>query len=196
MNRNAITLHIKNMVCNRCVRVVKEELQKLGVDVLSVTLGEAVVAEKSGGPDREVIRKKLLENGFDLVDDKRAKTIEKIKNVIIALVHHNEDEEEMTGNYSDYIANAVNADYHYLSNLFSSIEGITIEKYIIQQKIERVKELLKYDELTLSEIAYKMGYSSVAHLSNQFKKVTGLSASEYKRLKDQERKPLDEIGKS
>ncbi|MBX7152376.1 helix-turn-helix domain-containing protein [bacterium] len=195
MSDQTTVLHIKNMVCNRCVRVVKEELQKLGVEVQNVTLGEAVIIEKSGNPDRESIRKKLIENGFDLVDDKRSKTIEKIKNAIIALVHHNEDKEEMTGNYSDYIVQAVNADYHYLSNLFSSIEGITIEKYIIQQKIERVKELLKYDELTLSEIAYKMGYSSVAHLSNQFKKVTGLSASEYKRLKEQERKPLDEVGK-
>ena len=165
------------MVCNRCVRVVREELEKLGLDIRSVVLGEAVIA-----PGR---------NGFDIVNDRKAKTVEKIKNAIIRLVHRHEGLEDFEMNYSEYLVREVNAEYHHISTLFSSIEGITIEKYIILQKIERVKELLKYGELTLSEIAYQMGYSSVAHLSNQFKKITGFSPNEFKKMARPLRKPID-----
>lgn len=179
------------MVCNRCIRVVREELEKLGLDVRSVVLGEAVIATDNKDMDRGNIKNVLNANGFDIVDDRKAKTVEKVKNAVIRLIHHSEDLEEFEMNYSEYLSKEVSADYHYISNLFSSIEGITIEKYIILQKIERVKELLKYGELTLSEIAYQMGYSSVAHLSNQFKKITGFSPSEFKKMARPLRKPID-----
>ena len=179
------------MVCNRCVRVVREELEKLGLDIRSVVLGEAVIAPGRNSIDITAIKRVLNTNGFDIVDDRKAKTVEKIKNAIIRLVHHDEGLEDFEMNYSEYLAREVNADYHHISTLFSSIEGITIEKYIILQKIERVKELLKYGELTLSEIAYQMGYSSVAHLSNQFKKITGFSPNEFKKMARPLRKPID-----
>jgi AraC family transcriptional regulator len=179
------------MVCDRCIKVVREELEKLSLDVRSIKLGEATVAARKGQPDIEAIRVVLRKNGFELIDDKRVRIVEKIKNAIITLIHHAGEQDTSKIKDSVYISQKVGKDYHYLSMLFSSMEGITIEKYIILQKIERVKELLKYDELTLSEIAYKMGYSSVAHLSNQFKKVTGLSASQYKLLQENDRKPID-----
>jgi YesN/AraC family two-component response regulator len=181
------------MVCDRCIKVVREELEKLKLDVRSVKLGEAEIAPGKQEPDLKKIRNVLQINGFDLLDHKHTQIVEKIKNVIVTLVHHNHAEKELTLKTSDYLEKEVGLDYHYLSTLFSSIENITIEKYMILQKIERVKELLKYNELTLSEIAYRMGYSSVAHLSSQFKKGTGLSASEYKKLKDQQRISIDKI---
>lgn len=183
------TLHIKNMVCDRCIRVVREELQKLGYAVKSITLGEAII--ESDAIDREVIRRMLDENGFELLDDRRQKLVEKIKNAIVKLVHYT-DLKRFHGKISDFISSEVDADYHMLSSLFSSTEGVTIERYVILQKIERVKELMKYDELTLSEIAYKLGYSSVAHLSNQFRQVTGMSPSQYKKT-GVTRKPLDKV---
>lgn len=196
-NQNTpVTLTIKNMVCNRCIRVVREELEKLGLDVRSVVLGEAVIASGKNDIDYHQIKTILNTNGFDIVDDRKAKTVEKIKNSIIRLIHHNEGLEEFEMNYSEYLAREVNADYHHISALFSSIEGITIEKYIILQKTERVKELLKYGELTLSEIAYQMGYSSVAHLSNQFKKITGLTPSSFKQMTVSARQPIDLIKKN
>ena len=188
------TLYVKNMVCDRCIRIVKEELEEIGLDVRSITLGEVVVAADDI-PDRARIRSVLEANGFELIDDKKVKIIEKIKTLIINLVHHGKSGKSPAIKYSKYIAQEVGHDYHYLSGLFSSIENTTIEKYLILQKIERVKELLVYNEMTLSEIAYQMGYSSVQHLSNQFKKVTGFTPSYFKTIKEKKRKPLDKVGK-
>jgi AraC-like DNA-binding protein len=188
-------LYIKNMVCNRCIRVVKEELEKAGLDVRSITLGEAVVSGELASDKQQEIRQVLADSGFELIDDKKVKIIEKIKNLIIELVHHKNPGEHLHVNYSHYLAEALNMDYHYLSTLFSSVENTTIEKYIILQKIERVKELLVYNELTLSEVAYQMGYSSVQHLSSQFKKVTGYTPSHFKQIKENKRKPLDQVGR-
>ena len=189
LNQDTHTLNIKNMVCGRCIRVVKEELEKLGLDVRSVRLGEAVV---SGDFDNDRIKETLRNSGFDLIEDRKIKIIEKIKNIIINLIRNNSSK-DLDINFSESISKEVGLDYHYLSTIFSAQEGITIEKYIIYQKIEYVKELLKYEELTLNEIAYQLGYSSVQHLSNQFKKVTGMSASQYKQLKNPQRTPLDQI---
>lgn len=182
---------IKNMVCNRCIMVVQQVFESLGYPPVSISLGNVEV--KDAIPETGVVQlRKSLENyGFELIDDTKSRIIEKIKNVIIQSVHHNA--EELKINYSDYIASHLNRDYAYLSSLFSEIEGITIEKYIIFQKTERVKELLVYDELSLSEIAYRMGYSNVAYLSSQFKKVTGLTPSHFKQIKENKRKPLDEV---
>ena len=187
------TLIIKNMVCDRCIKVVKEELLKLKVDVRSIKLGEVVIAGSLKNLPLERIKSVLVENGFELIEDKKAKTIEQIKLVILKLVREERDTNDLSMNYSDYIVKKLNMDYHYLSTLFSSVENITIEQYIILQKIERAKELLKYGELTLSEIAYKLGYSSVQHLSNQFRKVTGLTASQFRSLTENTRKSLDKV---
>ena len=192
-NSNSVTLTIKNMVCNRCIRVVREELENMGLDVRSVILGEVIIASKKNKLDLMKIKSVLNSNGFDIVDDRKAKIVEKIKNAIIRLIHHSSNLEEFEMSYSQYLSKEVNAEYHQISTLFSSIEGITIEKYIILQKIERVKELLKYDEQTLSEIAYQMGYSSVSHLSNQFKKITGLTPTSFKKLTRPDRKPIDQL---
>jgi AraC-like DNA-binding protein/copper chaperone CopZ len=186
-------LLIKNMVCGRCIKVVKEELEKLGLDVRSIVLGEVVINSIVDEIQIEKIKKTLEDNGFELIEDRRAKVIEKIKLVILDLVRNDEEENPTEANFSDYIVEKIGLDYHYLSTLFSSVENITIEQYIILQKIERAKELLKYGELTLSEIAYKLGYSSVQHLSNQFKKVTGLTASQFKNMTENLRKPLDKL---
>ncbi len=175
-------LYIKNMVCDRCIRVVRDELQLLGHDVRKVELGEVEIGNVLKPTDLLSIKTMLHKNGFELIEDKNAKTIESIKTAIIQLVHHNHDTEPMKLKYSEYIAQAVGKDYHSLSVLFSSVENITIEQYIIKQKIERVKELIKYDDRSLSEISYMMNYSSVQHLSNQFKSVTGFTPSEFKKL--------------
>jgi len=185
-------LHIKNMVCNRCIKVVGEELEKLGIPVVSIELGR--VKLKNPLHEEEIVKVKdvLSENGFELIDDKKSRTIERIKTLVIELIHYQKEKAQHI-NFSDFIASEIGYDYSYLSNLFSSVEGTTLEKYIISQKIEKVKELLVYDELTLSEIAFQLGYSSVQHLSNQFKKVTGLSPSHFKHIKENKRKPLDAI---
>jgi AraC-like DNA-binding protein len=158
-----------------------------------VSLGEAVIE----APETEIVLPKikavLEENGFELLDDKQAKIIENIKLRIIELIHHNTRDELLDVNFSSYLAGKMNMSYQYLSSLFSSKEGVTIEKYYINQKIEKVKELLVYDELTLSEISYKLGYSSVQHLSNQFKKVTGFTPSDFKKLKIKPRNPIDQV---
>ncbi|MDQ3536440.1 MAG: AraC family transcriptional regulator [Bacteroidota bacterium] len=184
-------LHIKNMVCHRCIRVVKEELENSGLEVLDIKLGEVKV---SGFVDEKLnhIQNVLEQNGFELIDDKKARTVEKIKIAIIELIH--QDQQVLNINYSTFLEETLGLDYQYLSSLFSSTESITLEKYIILQKIERVKELLVYNELTLSEIAYQLGYSSVHHLSNQFKKTTGLSPSHFKKIKEDKRKALDKVG--
>lgn len=184
-------LYIKNMVCNRCIMVVKNEFEKLGYKPLDVQLGEVEIKEELSTKDLTEIGNRLRGFGFEMIDDSKSRTIEKIKNTIVQLIHHSN--EELKVNYSDYIESHLNRDYAYLSSLFSEVEGTTIEKYIINQKIERVKELLVYDELTLSEIAYQMGYSNVAYLSSQFKKVTGLTPSHFKQVKENKRKPLDKV---
>lgn len=184
-------LYIKNMVCNRCILVVKQELNKLDIDDGKVTLGEVETSVELPTEKVGQLSKNLSAVGFELLDNARQQLIEKIKNIIIKQVHYND--EEKLHNYSDILSKTLHKDYTYLSSLFSDVEGITIEKYIINQKIERVKEFIIYDELTLSEIAYKLGYSSVAHLSNQFKKVTGLTPTHFKQVGQQKRKPLDKI---
>jgi len=187
------TLHVKNMVCNRCIMVVKQELEKLKYDVEKIELGEVTISNKQKNIDLVLIRNKLKENGFELIDSRNANIIERVKIIIINLIHHESAIDQSTVNLHDEIVRETGLSYQYVSSLFSSLEGITIEKYIIHQKIEKVKELIVYDELTLSEIAYKLGYSSVQHLSSQFKKVTGLSPSYFKKLRTIKRKPIDKI---
>lgn len=188
------TLHIKNMVCNRCIKVVREELQTLGYDVRSIVLGEVVIAGQVDRVGLHRIRLVLEQNGFELLEDRHAKTVERIKHAVLRLVRRDAEREPLREKVSVYIEREVGRDYHTLSTLFSSTENITIEQYLILQRIERVKELLKYGELTLSEISYKLGYSSVQHLSNQFKKVTGMTPSAFKKMVGEVRKPLDEVG--
>ena len=187
------TLHIKNMVCNRCIKVVKEEIEKLHYGIEKIELGEVVITSDKEKFHLEKIKKVLEENGFELIDSRNANIIERIKILIINLIHHQSTESLSDFNLSNEIINETSLSYQYVSSLFSSTEGITIEKFIISQKIEKVKELLVYDELTLSEIANNLGYSSVQHLSNQFKKITGLTPTYFKRLKEKKRKPLDKI---
>jgi len=186
------TLYIKNMVCHRCIKVVKDELTKLGYEVSKIDLGEALIKSSKKSSDISGIRKVLVDNGFDLVDDKNSKLIEKIKVLIIEKIHHQNNNLEKFS-FSKYLSNELGVNYSHISSIFSSCEGITIEKFIIKQKIEKVKELLTYDELTLSEISYMLGYSSVQHLSNQFRQITGLNPSYFKKLKEHKRKPLDKI---
>jgi AraC-like DNA-binding protein len=182
------------MVSNRCKMAVKEELKKLGLHFIVVDLGEIEVMETLTPEQHDELKAGLLNSGLELMDDKRAVLIEKIKNVITEMIHYSDEVPKM--NYSDFISEKLDYDYTYLSNLFSEIKGITIQQFIIVNKIERAKELLLYDELNLTEISYKLNYSSVAHLSNQFKKVTGLSPTHFKLLKDKKRIPLEEIGNS
>ena len=192
-NQETKSIYIKNMVCNRCIKVVKEEFEKLGLQIKNIQLGEVEVANDPSSIDMEKIHDALVNNGFELLDNKNSKIIEKVKVSIINLINTINTGKDININFSEYLANETSLNYHYLSTLFSSLEGITIEKYIIQLKIEKVKELLVYGELTLSEIAYRLGYSSVQHLSNQFKKITGLTPSYFKSLKSKNRKPLDSI---
>lgn len=184
-------LYIKNMVCNRCIMVVDDLLRGHGIAPVSVRLGEVVLVEKLPEGKKRELSGELSRLGFELIDDRRTRLIEQVKNTIIQLVHR--ENGYLKTNLSDYIAGRVNHDYSYVSNLFSEVEGTTIEKYYIAQKIERVKELLVYDEMTAGEIADMMNYSSAAHMSSQFKKVTGLTPSHYKQIKDKKRKPLDEV---
>lgn len=182
------------MVSARCIAAVKEELKKLGLHFIVVDLGEIDIMEDITERQRELLRIGLSTSGLELMDDKRAVLIEKIIKVIIEMIHHSD--EVIKINFSDYLSEKLNYDYTYISNIFSDVKGITIQQFIIIHKIERIKELLLYDELNLTEISYKLNYSSVAHLSNQFKKVTGLSPSHFKQLKDRRRMPIEEIGKS
>ena len=199
MNRNETTrntgniLYIKNMVCNRCIKVVKDELTKLKVNVRNISLGEVETVLPMNKLPLTTIREALERNGFELIENKKAKVVEKIKNFIIKTIYEKETLLGENVKFSTLLEKELGLEYHYLSNLFSSQESITIEQYIILQKIERAKELLKYGELTLSEIAYKLGYSSVQHLSNQFRKVTGFSASQFKNLTNNMRKSLDKV---
>lgn len=179
------------MVCNRCIMVVKTELDKIGIIPLEVQLGEVTLSHPLPDEQRQQLSDSLQHLGFSLIDNKRARMIEQIKTAIIELVHYNDN--NLKVNLSDYLSDKMKHDYNYISNLFSEVEGTTIEKYFIAQKIEKVKELLIYDELTLNEIAYKLNYSSVAHLSAQFKKVTGLTPSHFRQVKINKRKPLDQV---
>ena len=186
-------LAIKNMVCNRCIKVVTEELQKLGMRPIKVRLGEVELEDEISAKEVENIKTVLQANGFELLEDKKQKLVEALKTLVIRQVHQNQENTPLLINYSDYLSESLDTDYAYLSAIFSAMEGITIEKYIISQKIEKVKELLAYQEFTLSEIAYQMGYSSVHHLSNQFKKVTGITPKDYKLQNNKERKGLDKV---
>lgn len=179
------------MVCNRCKMAVTTELEKLGIHPLVMELGEVEIASSPSTEQLEQLGNGLERLGFELIDDKRSRIIEQIKNLIVKQVHYAED--PITTNLSDYITSKLHYDYNYLSNLFSGVEGSTIEKFFIAQKIEKVKELLVYDELNLSEIADQMGYSSVAYLSAQFKKVTGLTPTFYRSLKEHKRKSIDHL---
>ena len=181
------------MVCDRCKRVVREELEKSGLKICHIELGKVEIEKTKTEVSQVMIRGVLLENGFDLIEDKKAKLIEGIKTKIIDLVHGDKGEDKISINYSVYLSDQLATDYHYLSTLFSSVENITIEQYIIMQKIERAKELLKYDQDTISEIAYKLGYSSVQHLSNQFKKITGMTASQFRNMTGNLRNSLDKV---
>lgn len=185
------TLYIKNMVCDRCIMVVQSELKKLDIQTENVTLGKVALKQELSDDQIKMLNENLLARGFEVIDDKKSQIIEGIKNVIIELVHYQGSETK--NNLSDILSNKLQHDYNYLSNLFSEVESTTIEKYFIAQKIEKVKELLGYDELSLSEIADSLNYSSVAYLSNQFKKVTGLTPSQFKQIKEDKRTPLDEV---
>jgi AraC-like DNA-binding protein len=180
------------MVSNRCKMAVKEDLKKLGLHFIVVDLGEVEIMENITPEQREELKASLLTAGLELMDDKRAVLIERIKNVIIEMVHHTE--EMIKVNFSNFLSEKLNHDYTYMANLFSEVQGTTIEQFIISHKVERIKELIIYGELNITEIAWKMNYSSVAHLSNQFKKVTGLSPSHFKQLKDKRRSPIEDIG--
>lgn len=180
------------MVSTRCKMAVKEELKKLGLHFIVVDLGEVEIMEDITPEQRHQLNTALISSGLELMEDKKAILIEKIKNVITEMIHHTD--EAIKINYSDFISEKLDYDYTYLSNLFSEIKGITIQQFIIVNKIERAKELLLYDELNLTEISYKLHYSSVAHLSNQFKKITGLTPSQFKQLKDRRRNPIEDIG--
>ena len=185
-------LFIKNMVCHRCVMAVETELSKLNLKPVNVVLGEAVVEGDLSPETRDILSDNLQKIGFELIDDRKSQLIERIKTEIIYLIHYDKETEGPV-NLSDHLSKRLGHDYSYLSNLFSSVVGTTIEKYSILQRIERVKELLVYDELSLSEIAWQTGYSSVQHLSNQFKKVIGMSPSVYKKMHINNRKSLDQV---
>jgi len=179
------------MVCSRCKMVVETLLENIGLRPLSVNLGEVELHGDLSKKQVTQLSTSLKSVGFELIDDKKSQTIEKIKNTIVTLVHHTD--QEIKTNLSAFITSQIHQDYNYLSNLFSEVEGTTIEKYFIAQRIEKVKELLVYDELSLSEIADQLGYSSVAYLSNQFKKVTGFTPSYFKSLKEYKRKNIEEL---
>ena len=190
-----MTVYVKNMVCNRCVSAVTQVFEKQGLTPERISLGEVVLKEEQLSEDTwKKLDAALQGLGFARIDDRKVRLIEGIKNKVIQLIHHSK-EVDRKHNWSTVLAEEMHYEYNYLSNLFSSVEGITLEQYIIRQKIEKAKELLFYDELNLSEIANRLGYSSVAHLSAQFKKVTGMTPSELKKNRNvkEARKSLDEI---
>jgi len=179
------------MVCSRCKMLVKDELIKFGLHPSEVELGEVAIPEELSPQKKNQLNNVLLSFGFELMDDKKSRIIEKIKNSIIELVHYSE--KQLKTNFSKYISDKLNHDYNYLSNLFSEVEGTTIEKYFITQKIEKVKELLVYNELSLSEISVRMNYSSVSHLSRQFKNVTGFTTTHFKTIEVKMRTPIEKL---
>ena len=185
------TVFIKNMVCGRCIMVVEKEMERLGLEVKNITLGEVTLAQEPTAAQKSQLAETLTPLGFELIDNRKSRLIESIKTAIIKLVHHQQDQTKY--NLSELLSDKLTLDYSYLSNLFSEVEGITIERYYIAQKIEKVKELLVYDELTLNEIAQRLNYSSTAYLSNQFKKVTGLTPTHFKQVKAEKRKAIDDV---
>ncbi len=179
------------MVCLRCKMVVKEELIKLGLHFVMIELGEVEILEKISAQQHDRLKAALLKSGLELMDDKKSVLIQQIKTAIVELVHYSK--EPLLIKFSEFLSQKLNYDYTYLANLFSEMQGTTIEKFFITHKIERVKELIIYDELNLTEIAYLMHYSSVSHLSAQFKKVTGLTPTHFKQLKDKRRSLLEDV---
>lgn len=186
-----MTLHIKYMVSLCCIKMVKTELDKLDIQHGTVELGEVEVKNSITDEQRNDLKKLLAKSGFDLIDDPKSILIEKVKNLIIDMVHNSTHLPNV--NYSHYISKKLDYDYNYLSSMFSDAKGVTIENYIIRHKIERVKELLLYDELTLTQISYQLDYSSVGHLSRQFKKVTGLTPTYFKQMKHRKRIPIENV---
>ncbi len=184
-------IYIKYMVSLRCKLVVKEELKKLGMHYINVDLGTVEILEDINQIQKQELKKNLLKYGLELLDDRRNILIERIKSLIIEMIHYSDELPKV--NYSEYISEQLGYDYTYLSNIFSEVKGITIQQFIIIHKIERVKELLLYDEINLTEISYQLHYSSVAHLSNQFKKITGLTPSYYKKIKKMRRRNLEDL---
>lgn len=190
-----MVLYIKNMVCNRCKTAVKAELEKQGLHPVAVALGEVAIEEKTvTANQKQLLSSALTQAGFELIDDRSSKLIESVKTTVINSIHYAAEKPGI--NYSELLSRRLHHDYSYISKLFSEVEGITIEQYIISQRIEKVKELLLYNELSLSEVAYQLGYSSTAHLSAQFKKVTGLTPSLFKTQGRRSRKNLDQVGKA
>lgn len=185
-------LNIKNMVCGRCMKIVKQVIEKFKLNILSLELGKVVIEEQLDPKLLAEITQELREEGFDLIDDQKAKLVASIKNLVIQKIHYGELD-EMKENFSDYLSSSLHKDYAYLSSLFSQMENTTIEQFIILQKVERIKELLVYDEVSINEIAFRLGYSSQAHLSNQFKKITGFTPIKFKKLKDHHRNHLDKL---
>lgn len=185
------TIHIKNMVCPRCISAVSNILEQLEIAYSSIKLGEIILLSSLDAKTKSDLSKGLQNSGFSLIDNRKGQLIEQMKNLVVKNIHYSNEDAGIR--WADVISNELNLDYKHLSSLFSSVESITFEQYVINQKIERVKELIVYDELTLSEIAYKLNYSSVAYLSNQFKKVTGMTPTEFKKALVKNRKSLDEI---
>ena len=190
---NSTEIFIKNMVCNRCVMVVKNIFTDAGAEPEAVILGKVTLPTPPTSSQYEKIEKKLNEVGFEILTDQKKKLVDQVKSVIVKNIQGDLSERNL--NFSDILATSLNRDYSYISKLFSEAEGITIEKFINDQKTEKVKEMLAYGEKSLNDIAFDMGYSSVAHLSSQFKKTTGFTPSEFKKLKDHHRKSLDNVGK-
>jgi AraC-like DNA-binding protein len=186
-----VKLHIKNMVCHRCKMAVKAEFEKLGTTPASIELGEVEIVQELSPTQKSALNAGLVALGFELMDDKKGRVVEKIKNLMIDLVHSKNN--ELQTNLSTYIASEIGQDYSYISNLFSQAENATIEQYYILLKIERVKELLVYDEMSLSQIAFLLNYSTTSHLSKQFKKVTGLTVTHFKTLRTQKRQQLENL---
>lgn len=184
-------IYIKNMVCPRCILAVRQILKKLNIQYLSVELGKVRLEQEIGPNALKKLKPELEAIGFSLINDRKSRLIEQMKSLVIEKIHHTGS--DLNIKWADFISDRLNLDYKYLSSLFSSIESITFEQYIINQKIERVKELIVYDEQSLSEISYKLNYSSVAYLSNQFKKVTGMTPTEFKNSVSRNRKSLDDF---
>lgn len=187
----ASIINVKNMVCPRCIDAVTDVLNQSGIEFSSIQLGEVNLKNELTKDQKENLQEQLLSKGFELLQDNKSKLISKIKSIIVNTIHHSG--QELNFNFSTLLSDELHHDYSYLSRLFSSVEGITIEKYILSQKVEKVKELLFYNEFTLSEIAFKMNYSSVAHLSAQFKKETGMTPTEFKQQRKPQHRSLDSI---
>ena len=184
-------LFVKNMVCGRCIMMVRTELEKSGFEPVSVELGEVELADHISSEEKEDLNERLESLGFVIIDDKKTRTIENIKTAVIEYIHHTAAPRKLS--FSEYFSERIPHDYSYLSKLFSEVQGVTLEQYVITQKIEKVKELLVYDELSLSQIALQLNYSSVSHLSKQFKKITGFTPTHFRQVKENKRIPLDKI---